>query len=350
VTRLPGQRGQTVAPGMKFINDPANVVDEMLDGFLSTHCGLVRRLGDARVVVCANPRPIGPRVISGGGSGHEPALLGYVGRGLLDAVVVGDPVASPPADAVLAAIRAVDTGQGVLIVIGNYAGDEINFGIAAEWAREDGHDVALVLVTDDAAAGTADPRARRGLAGSVLVWKAAGAAAAAGAPLPEVWQVAAEAIASTRTVAVASAPAVIPGSAHAAFTVEANRYQFGVGHGEPGVRSEPMKPVDLVVDEMLETLLTDGFLRLPETCAVTMVNGLGATPLMELYIVQRRLQTELTRHGITVHRTFVGQFYTAFETAGFSITLMQANERLAQLISAPARSPHFCGQGGVADD
>jgi dihydroxyacetone kinase-like protein len=210
--------------------------------------------------------------------------------------------------------------------------------------------VAIVLVSDDAAAGTADPRARRGLAGGVLVWKAAGAAAGAGAPLPEVQQAAADAIASTRTVAVASAPAIIPGSAHAAFTAEPERYQFGVGHGEPGVRSEPMKPVDLVVDLMLETLLTDGFLRAPGTYAVTMVNGLGATPLMELYIVQRRLQTELTRRDITVHRTFVGQFYTAFETAGFSITLMQADERLADLISAPASSPHFGDQRGVADD
>jgi phosphoenolpyruvate---glycerone phosphotransferase subunit DhaK len=341
---------RTIAPGMKFINDPDNVVDEMLDGFLRTHSGLVRLLDDARVVVCAATRPPGPRVISGGGSGHEPALLGYVGRGLLDAVVVGDAVASPPADAVLAAIRAVDTGQGVLIVIGNYAGDEINFGMAAEWARDEGHDVAMVLVSDDAAAATADPRSRRGLAGAVLVWKAAGAAAAAGALLSEVRQVAADAIASTRTVAVASAPAIIPGSAHAAFAVKPKEYQFGVGHGEPGVRSEPMKPVDLVVDQMLETLLLGDFLRAPGTRAVTMVNGLGATPLMELYIVQRRIQTELTRHAITVHRTFVGQFYTAFETAGFSITLMQANEHLASLISAPARSPHFCDQSGVADD
>ena len=335
---------------MKFINNPANVVDEMLEGYLGTYPDIVRRLGDARVVIRASPRPSGTAVISGGGSGHEPALLGYVGHGLLDAVVVGDPVASPPADAVLAAIRATDTGQGVLIVIGNYAGDEINFGMAVEWARDEGHEVAMVLVTDDAAAGTADPRPRRGLAGGVLVWKAAGAAAAAGAPLSEVRQVAVDAIASTRTIAVASAPATIPGSVHAAFTVEPQRYQFGVGHGEPGVRTEPMQPVDLVVDRMLDALLTDGFLREPGTRAVTMVNGLGATPLMELYIVQRRLQTELTRHAITVHRTYVGQFYTAFETAGFSITLMRADERLANLISAPARAPHFRDQGGVADD
>jgi len=339
-----------MANGMKFINEPANVVDEMLDGYLRTYPGLVHRLDDARVVVRASPRPSGTRVISGGGSGHEPALLGYVGHGLLDAVVVGDPVASPSADAVLAAIRATDTGQGVLIVIGNYAGDEINFGMATEWARDEGHEVAMVLVTDDAAVGTADPRSRRGLAGGVLVWKAACAAAAAGAPLPEVRQVAADAVASTRTVAVASAPASIPGSAHSAFTVEPNRYQFGVGHGEPGIRSEPNKPADVVVDRMLETLLTDDFLQAPGTRAVTMVNGLGATPLMELYIVQRHLQAELARHAITVHRTFVGQFYTAFETAGFSITLMQADERLARLISAPARSPHFCNQVGVADD
>jgi phosphoenolpyruvate---glycerone phosphotransferase subunit DhaK len=338
-----------MATGMKFINDPADVVDQMLDGFLRTYPGLVRRLRQARVVVCASSRAAGPRVISGGGSGHEPALLGYVGRGLLDAVVVGDPFASPPADAVLAAIRATDTGQGVLIVIGNYAGDEINFGMAAEWAREEGHEVAMVLVTDDAAAGTDDPRSRRGLAGGVLVWKTAGAAAAAGAALPEVTQVAADAVASTRTVAVATAPAIIPGSDHAAFTPEPGRYQFGVGHGEPGVRSEPMGSADAVVDLMLEPLLTDGFLRAPGTRAVTMVNGLGATPLMELYIVQRHLRAALASRAVTVHRAFVGQFYTAFETAGFSITLMQADRRMARLVSAPARAPQFCDPFGPAD-
>jgi len=326
----------------KFINDPLDVVEELLEGFLRTHRGLVRRLETARVVVTATPRAHGTRVIGGGGSGHEPALLGYVGSGLLDAVVVGDLVASPPAPAVLEAIRATDTGEGVLILIGNYAGDVINFEMAAEWARDEGHKVAIAVVADDAATeDLRDLRSRRGLAGGVLVWKVAGAAAATGAPLEEVRRVAGLAIERVRTVAVAHAPGTIPGSDRPAFAVAPGEYQFGVGHGEPGIRNQAMAPADAVVDTMLDRLLAEGFLREPGTRAVTMVNGLGAAPLMELYIVQRHLLAVLDRQGIAVHRSFVGQFYTAFETAGFSITLLQAGDELARLIDAPARAPHF---------
>jgi dihydroxyacetone kinase-like protein len=326
----------------KFINDPLDVVDEMLEGFLLTHRAMVRRLETARVVVTATPRAHGTRVISGGGSGHEPALLGYVGSGLLDAVVVGDVVASPPAPAVLEAIRATDTGEGVLILIGNYAGDIMNFEMAAEWARDLGHEVEMVLITDDAAPDDLrDLRSRRGLAGGVLVWKVAGAAAASGYPLDAVRRAAASAVQRVRTVAVAHGPGTIPGSDHPAFAVADGEYQFGVGHGEPGIRSQAMAPTDVVVDAILERLLAEEFLREPDARAVTMVNGLGAVPLMELYIIQRHLLAELEREGIAVHRGLVGQFYTAFETAGFSITLLQVDEELARLIDAPARAPHF---------
>jgi dihydroxyacetone kinase-like protein len=326
----------------KFVNDPLDAVEEMLEGFLVTHRALVRRLDSARVVVTATPRARGTRVISGGGSGHEPALLGYVGAGLLDAVVVGDLVASPPAPAVLEAIRATDSGEGVLILIGNYAGDVINFEMAAEWAMEEGHQTAIAVITDDAAGDDlGDLRSRRGLAGGVLVWKVAGAAAASGGSLDEVRRAALSAIEHVRTVAVAHGPGTIPGSDHPAFAVAEGEYQFGVGHGEPGIRSAPMANADQVVDAMLERLLASGFLREPGGRAVTMVNGLGAVPLLELYIVQRHLQRVLQREGIAVHRSFVGQFYTAFETAGFSITLMQVDDQLARLVDAPARAPHF---------
>jgi dihydroxyacetone kinase-like protein len=326
----------------KFINDPLDVVEEMLEGFLLTHQAMVRRLDTARVVVTATPRAHGTRVIAGGGSGHEPALLGYVGTGLLDAVVVGDVVASPPAPAVLEAIRATDTGEGVLILIGNYAGDVMNFEMAAEWARDQGHEVAIVVIADDAAPeDLRDLRSRRGLAGSVLVWKVAGAAAAAGNSLDEVRRAAESAAERVRTVAVAHGPGTIPGSDHPAFVVADGEYQFGVGHGEPGISSRTMAPTDVVVDAMLDRLLAEGFLREPGARAITMVNGLGAVPLMELYIIQRHLLAELEREGIAVHRGFVGQFYTAFETAGFSISLLEVDEELGRLIDAPARAPHF---------
>jgi dihydroxyacetone kinase-like protein len=326
----------------KFVNEPRHVVDEMLDGFLRTHAEMVRRSGSSpRVIVSTRSRAPGVRVISGGGSGHEPALLGYVGTGLLDAVVVGEVFASPPAPSVVEAIRTVDAGQGVLIVIGNYAGDVMNFEMAAEWARDEGHDVAVELVTDDIAGDTGDIRSRRGLAGGVLAWKVAGAAAARGSPLVEVSRAAAAAIASTRTIAVASRPASIPGSEHVPFTASASTYQFGVGHGEPGIRSAPMAPVDAIVDAMLAPLLAAGFLPAPGRQAVTMVNGLGGTSQLELYVAQRRLLAALDAAGVAVRRTFVGQFYTALDTAGFSITLLAADEQLADLVDAPACAPHF---------
>jgi phosphoenolpyruvate---glycerone phosphotransferase subunit DhaK len=337
---VPALRGDD-ARTAKFVNDPRHAVDDMLDGFLRTHAALVRRSGSPRVVVSARPRSRGVRVISGGGSGHEPALLGYVGAGLLDAVVVGEVFASPPAPSVAEAIRAVDTGQGVLIVIGNYAGDVMNFEMAAEWAREEGHDVTIELVTDDVAGETGDIRSRRGLAGGVFAWKAAGATAANGWSLGEVREAAAAAIGNTRTVAVATSPASIPGSAHAAFAASPVTYQFGVGHGEPGIRVEPMAPVDAVVDGMLEPLLAGGFLPAPGRKAVTMVNGLGAASMLELYIAQRRLLDVLDARGVAVRRSFVGPFYTALDTAGFSITVLAADDALAELIDAPACAPHF---------
>jgi phosphoenolpyruvate---glycerone phosphotransferase subunit DhaK len=168
---------------------------------------------------------------------------------------------------------------------------------------------------------------------------------ASGGSFDEVGRAAAAAIERVRTVAVAHGPGTIPGSDHPAFAVAEGEYQFGVGHGEPGIRSQPMAPVDRVVDAMLERLLAKGFLRDPGARAVTMVNGLGAVPLLELYIVQRRLRAELEREGIAVYRSFVGQFYTAFETAGFSITLLQVDDHLARLIDAPARAPHFVLDG-----
>lgn len=333
----------------KFINDPVDAVEEMLEGFLRTHGAAVRRLDTARVVVAQSLRAHGVRVISGGGSGHEPALLGYVGDGLLDAVVVGDVFSSPPAPDVLEAVRATDAGQGVLLLIGNYAGDIMNFEMAAEWAREEGHDVVIEVITDDVAAGDLrDVGARRGLAGGVLVWKVAGASAAAGASLDGVRDAAARAVERLRTVAVAHGPATVPGSGHPAFVVGEDEYQFGVGHGEPGVRSAAMAPVDDIVDAMLERMLSDGVLAKAGVPAITMVNGLGATPLMELYIAQRHLLRELARGGIQVRRSFVGQFYTAFETAGFSITLMAADDELARLVDAPAFAPHFVQRAAKA--
>jgi dihydroxyacetone kinase-like protein len=330
-----------LTPAPKFINDPRDVVEEMLDGFLRTHARLVRRGSDARVVTRVEPAADAVGVIAGGGSGHEPALLGYVGRGVLDAVVVGDVFASPPVGDVVEAIRVVDTGRGVLLLIGNYAGDVLNFEMAMELAREAGHSVELEIVTDDVAAGTGETGGRRGLAGSFFVWKAAGAAAARGDTLDAVRRIARDTIDATRTMGVASRPGTLPGSEHPTFEVIDGMIEVGVGHGELGLRREPMRHVDAIVDDLVDHLWSfDPAGGLGDEVA-TLVNGFGGTPLMELYLVQRRLLHELERRGVVVHRSYVGNVYTALEMAGFSIALLGLNAERHELIDAPAETPHF---------
>ena len=330
----------------KFVNDPRDVVEEMLDGFLATHAAIVRRVGESRVVARRDPAQGTVAVVAGGGSGHEPALLGYVGPGLLDAVVVGDLFASPPASAVVEAIRATDTGRGVLLLIGNYAGDVMNFEIAAGRAREAGHAVELQIVTDDVGLGRfGDARARRGMAGSFFAWKACGAAAAAGAPLDQVREVAARTNGRVRTVAVAHTAATLPGAGRPLFEVAEGEIHFGVGHGEPGARCQAMRPVDAIVDEMVAHLLHPDLPALDGSRLVTLVNGLGAVPLLELYVVQRRLTRALAERGLVVARSFVGEYYTAMDTGGFSISLLDADEELLGLVEAPALSAHFSQAG-----
>ena len=315
----------------------------MLDGFLRTHGRLVRRAGEARVVARAEPSTGTVGVVAGGGSGHEPALLGYVGTGLLDAVVVGDVFASPPAGDVVEAIRAVDTGRGVLLLIGNYAGDVLNFEMAMELAREAGHDVEMQVVTDDVA--TEDAGGRRGLAGSFFVWKATAAAAARGDGLGDVRRVARETVDATRTMGVASRPGTLPGSEHPTFEVADGQIEVGVGHGEPGLRREPMRQVDAVVDDLVEDVWSFGPPGGLGGEVATLVNGFGGTPLMELYIAQRRLLDCLATRGVTVHRSYVGNLYTALEMAGFSIALLGLDDERRALIDAPAEAAHF-SQGG----
>jgi dihydroxyacetone kinase-like protein len=324
----------------KFINDPRNIVEEMLAGFVGTHSEQVRRLDGSRVIVALSAPPGKVGLVAGGGSGHEPALLGYVGVGLLDAVVVGEVFASPPAGEVLAAIEAVDSGEGVLLMIGNYAGDVMNFEMAMETARAAGHSVEMQVVTDDVAEG-GDVSSRRGLAGSFFVWKCCGAAAEEGASLDEVRRVARKANAATRTMGVASSPATVPGTHKPLFTILENEVEIGVGHGEPGLSRETIRPVDEIVDELVEHLVSA---RLKDGLGkevATLINGLGATPLMELYVAQRRLVENLADRGISVHRSFVGNYYTALDMAGFSIALMGLDEEMKYLIDAPATTAHF---------
>jgi dihydroxyacetone kinase len=319
----------------KLINRPEDVVEEMVEGLVAAFPGL-RRLPGQTVLVRSDlarqaDRPVA--LISGGGSGHEPAHAGYVGRGMLAAAVAGDVFTSPSPDAVLAAIRAVAGPRGVLLVVKNYTGDRLNFGLAAEVARSEGVPVEMVVVADDVALADSTGNAgRRGLAGTVLVHKVAGAAAEAGATLAEVAAEARAAIAAVRTMGVALSACTVPALGRPGFELGESEIELGLGiHGEPGVRREPIGTADALVGRLLDAILAE-----PESLATgrvaLLVNNLGGTTSMELAIVARRAIERLEDRGVAVERCYVGSFLTALEMAGVSLSVIALDDaRLARL-------------------
>jgi dihydroxyacetone kinase len=324
----------------KLINRPQDVVEEMVEGLVAVYPGL-RRLPGQTVLVRADApaaaRPVA--VISGGGSGHEPAHAGYVGRGMLSAAVAGDVFTSPSPDAVLAAIRATAGPRGALLVVKNYTGDRLNFGLAAEMARAEGIPVETVLVADDVALigshGAAGPR---GLAGTILVHKVAGAVAETGASLDEVAANARSVAGAVRTMGVALSGCTVPAAGHPGFALPEQEIELGLGiHGEPGVRRGTLEPADALVDRLLNAILAA---PMPGTRRIVlMVNNLGATPTMELVIVARRAVAVLEGRGLVVERVYLGTFLSALEMAGVSLTVLPVDDpRLAQL-DAPTEAP-----------
>ena len=327
----------------KFINDPNKVVDEMLEGFLAAHHDMVEKLPTSRVVV-RRGAPFKDKVglVTGGGSGHKPAFIGYVGDGLVDAVAVGDIFSSPSAGQIYDAIKAVDSGKGVLCMLGNYSGDVMNFDMAAEMAREDGIKVEQVIVNDDVGSAPKDKMEnRRGVVGEVILWKIAGAKAKEGASLEELKKTAEKAIFNTRSMGVAHSPCTVPTAGEPTFSLGENEMEIGVGHhGEPGIKRMPMKSADETTLMLMEKILED----LPFTSGdevVVNINGLGATPLLELYIIYRKVYQILKDTNIKVHRAYIGEYFTSLEMGGFSITLTKLDDELKRLIDAPARSPLF---------
>lgn len=325
----------------KFINDPMNVVDEMLEGYLFANRHIVRRAaGHPRAIVRADaPTMNKVSIVTGGGSGHEPSFISYLGSGLLDAVAVGEVFTSPPAPTILECIKATDGGKGVMLLLGNYSGDVMNFDMAAELAQEMDIEVAQSIATDDVGAGFADePHKRRGVSGEIFIWKCCGAAAARGDSLADVKRIADKVNAHTRTMGVASSSCVVPASSKPNFVLGEGEIEIGVGHhGEAGIRRERMQPVDALVDMIVDTVVSDLPFAASDTVA-TLINGLGGTPQLELYIVQRRLQTNLANRGISILRSQVGEYFTALAMAGFSITLLQVDDELRELLDAPATS------------
>lgn len=322
----------------KLINNPEHVVDEMLNGIVKAHPEYVKRLPGLEVLVRAKK---GDKValVSGGGSGHEPSHGGLVGTGMLDGAVAGAVFTSPTPDQVFEAIKAVDAGKGVLLVIKNYTGDVMNFEMAAEMAEMEGITVDKVIVNDDVAVkDSLWTVGRRGVAGTVLVHKIAGAYAEAGADLAEVKRIAEKVIANVRTMGMAIAPCTVPAAGKPGFELKEDEMEMGIGiHGEPGTYRAPLKAANEIADEMLEKILAD---REFKEVAV-LINGFGGTPPMELYVVNNHVNDVLTAKGIKVYKTIVGNLMTSIEMQGCSITLLELDDDLKKGLDAKADTIAF---------
>ena len=324
----------------KFINDVALVEDQMIQGMVKAYPGYLRKLDCGNVVVRANKKEGKGALISGGGSGHEPAHGGYVGCGMLDAAVAGAVFTSPTPDQIYEGIKAIATDAGVLMVVKNYTGDVMNFEMAAEMASDmDGIEVKEVVVNDDVAVqDSLYTTGRRGVAGTVFVHKIAGALAETGASLDEVQAVAQKVIDNVRTMGMAIRPCTVPAAGEPGFELADNEMEIGIGiHGEPGVEKKEMETADEIVDTLLEKILAD--IDYSGSEVAVMINGCGATPLMELFVVNNRVADVLAEKGIKVYKTLVGEYMTSLEMEGFSISLLRLDDQMKELLDAEADTP-----------
>ena len=328
----------------KLINDPAQFVDEMLEGLLLAHPDQLRAATeDKRALVRADsPKQGRVGIVTGGGSGHLPTFLGYVGEGLCSGVAVGNVFSSPSAEQVLEATKASDGGAGVLYLYGNYGGDVLNFDLAADMAELDDIETRTVLVTDDVASQPKERAAdRRGVAGLFFAYKCAGAAAERGDDLAGVAAAAQAAVDATRTMGIGLSPTILPTVGKPTFELDEGEMEVGIGiHGEPGIHRGPLETADAVTDRLLEPIVADLELSRGERVAV-LVNGLGATPLEELYVIYRRVHARLAELGVEIGRRYVGEYATSLEMAGASVSVMRLDDSTSELLAAPARSPFF---------
>lgn len=324
----------------RLINDPDLVVDDMLKGYVRAHADLVMATGNARVIKYRGaPVPGKVGIVTGGGSGHKPAFVGYVGRNMVDAVAVGEVFSSPSAKAFYDAFKAADSGHGVACLYGNYAGDNMNVKMAVRMAAKDGIEVKTVVANDDVPSAPKDEREkRRGVAGEVLLWKVGGAKAATGASLDDVITTAQKAIDNARSIGVGLTPCTIPAVGHPNFTIEDGKMELGIGHhGEPGIAVSDLKPADEVAQIMVDTILPDlPFVRGDEV--VVLLSGLGATPVMELYILFARVAELLSDAGLTIYKPYVGNYFTSLEMMGATLTLMKLDDELKSMIGMDAES------------
>ncbi|MDQ1143792.1 dihydroxyacetone kinase [Bacillus sp. SORGH_AS 510] len=325
----------------KVINNVENVIPEMLEGVIEAYGDFYKKTETTNGIVLKEKKDkVG--VLIGGGSGHEPLFFGFVGNGLADGAAIGNVFAAPTPDTILEVTQAIDAGKGVLYLYGNYSGDVLNFDMAAELADFEGIATKTVAISDDVASAPKDKkRERRGIAGDVMVFKVAGAAADSGLSLEEVALVAAKANDHTGSIGVALSPGTIPGETNASFSIGEDEIEFGMGlHGEPGVKRSQMLPANQLTSEMMDLLFADMDLAANDEVCV-LVNGLGSTTLLELFIVNKEVSKILKEKDIKVFDTHVNSYCTTQEMGGFSITLLKLDDELKKYYAAPAYSPFY---------
>lgn len=332
----------------RVINDPDNVVDDAVRGYVAAYPELYATTDNPRALKYT-PAPIAGKVgiVTGGGSGHEPAFLGYVGEGLNDAVAIGEIFSSPTAKAFLDAFRAADAGKGVACLYGNYAGDNMNVKLAAKKAAKAGIEVKTVIANDDvASAPPSEPDNRRGVAGEIFMWKIGGAAAVRGDDLDGVITAAQKAIDNCRSIGVGLTPCTIAANGKPNFSIEPGKMEIGIGHhGEPGVEVTDLTSADEMAEIMTRRVIEDVPFGRGDEVAV-LVSGLGATPVMEQHIFYAKVADLLAEAGIGVHRAYVGNYFTSLEMSGLTLTLMRLDDELKTLLDAPAHSLGLSQRGG----
>lgn len=318
----------------KLIKDKNQILADMLDGLITTNPD-VELISDT-VVVRKDKKQSGVTLVSGGGSGHEPAHAGFVARGMLDAAVCGEIFTSPTPDKILDAIKAVDTGDGVLLIIKNYAGDVMNFEMAQEMAQMEDIQVESVIIRDDVA--VSDPEKRRGVAGTVWVHKYAGYLAENGFSLADIKAKVETVIPKIKSIGMALTSPMVPTTGKYSFDIDDQEMEIGIGiHGEKGLHREAVQPIDVIIERLLDALLKE----VKEKDIIVMVNGMGGTPLSELNIVAKYLDAQLKDHNFDVKQWFVGDYMTSLDMQGFSITIVPYSEDLGEALAAPTASRYF---------
>jgi dihydroxyacetone kinase len=333
-----------------FYNSPETYVDEMLEGIVNAHPDQLKFAeGEKRAIMRAQA-PINDKVaiVTGGGSGHLPVFMGYVGKGLVDGAAIGNVFASPSMNQMLTLTKAVHGGKGVLYLYGNYGGDIMNFDMAAEMAEDEDIQVQTVLAADDVASAPRGSESdRRGVAGIFYAYKVAGACADGGGSLDEVAATTKEALKQIRSIGVAISPCEVPGAGKPSFSLPEDQMEIGMGiHGEAGIQRGPRKSADEVTQSMIDILLEDLPLASGDSVSV-LVNSLGATPLEELYIIYRKVSALLEEKSASIYRPYVGRYATSMEMAGFSISLFKLNDKFKGFLDHPVWSP-FVREGSGA--